>query len=152
KDILRESLDPTLFSYVETLMVPITRDVISIQKLLAQEGSVVHQAKAFKKYSNWMIKAELWIDLETNLHDMEAIKKTIILHIMREADEQIEQDLQVIRDYEEHILDSLPLNEDEAGQLKKHLAIQLTEQMLNLEKLREKPEVDELQAIFEWKD
>jgi hypothetical protein len=152
KKLLETNLEPELFTFVETLMEPMTRDVGFVQKLLTMEGSVVHQAKAFKKYSNWMIKAELWIDLESHSHDRDVIIKTIIMHIMHEADEQIEQDLQVIRDYEEHILDSLPLNDEEAGELKKHLGKEIRPQMLNLEDLKDKPSIDTLQDLFAWKD
>lgn len=152
KSLLQETVDPTLFAYVETLMDPMTREVVFVQKLLSNQGSVVQQAKVFKKYSNWMIKAELWMDLEKQAHDMQAINKTIILHIMHEADEQIDQDLQVIRDYEEHILDTLPLNEDEAAELKKHLNKEIRPQLLNLEDLKDKPELHNLPEVFAWKD
>lgn len=152
KELLKDKLDAKLFAYVEALMDPMTRDVVCVQKLLTQEGSVVHQAKAFKKYSSWMIKAELWMDLETKAHDHEAITKTIIQHTMHEADEQIDQDMQVIRDYEEHILDTLPLNEEEFALLKKHLAKEIKPQLVNLEDLKDKPELDNLHDVFAWKD
>lgn len=151
KLLLKISLDSELFSYVETLMEPMTRDVAYIQNLLTQKASVVHQAKAFKKYSNWMIKAELWMDLEKKVHDTDAIIATIIRHATHEADEQIDQDLQVIKDYEEYLLDALPLNEQEAAELKKHLSRDVGLQLLGLENLKEKPALGSLQEMLEWK-
>lgn len=152
KELLKGELDPHLFTYVETLMDPMTRDIVCVQNLLTEKGSVVHQAKAFKKYSNWMSKAELWMELESKVNDTEAIIKTIILHIMHEADEQIDQDLQVIRDYEDHVLDALPLNDEEAGLLKKHLDKEMRTQMACLEDLKDKPEISTLHQVFNWKD
>lgn len=152
KEKIKQHADEQLFIYVSSLLDPLVRSITGIQRTLMQHGSVIMQAKAFKKYSNWVIKAELWVGIESNLEDEESITRAMILHIKQEADELIDQDLQVIRDYEEHILDSLPLNDDEMNLLKNQIETELTEQVINLEKLKEKPEVFDLQTIFAWKD
>lgn len=152
KEVLKNNLEADLFNYVDTLMQPMTRDVVSIQKLLTHQSSVIQQAKAYKKYSNWMIKAELWLDLEKKIEDREAITKTIILHVMQELDELVDQDLQVICDYQNHQLDSLPLTEEEAWFLKKRLEREILVETNNLQRLKDRPVVTGVQEVFAWKD
>lgn len=152
RELLKVSIDEELFGYVSALMEPMTRDFACIEKLLMEKGSVIAQAKAFKKYSNWMLKAELWLSLEKKIHNMDLIQEAIIKHIMHETDERIDQDLQVIRDYQDYILESLPLNDEEMRQLKKHVDKEVRYQLSNLEDLKDKPELDSFDSVLVWKD
>jgi hypothetical protein len=151
KEELKIKIDNELFAHVENLMDPMTRDALSIQKMIVRQ-SVVDQAKAYKRYSNWIAKAGLWVDLEAKIHDKQAVIDAMIQHIMHESDELIEQDLQVILDYKAHLLDSLSLSEEEYDNIQIRLEKEFVPHEKALLALKEKQAFKELGDVFHWKD
>lgn len=152
KQELKINIDPELVLIVEKLLDPMSREALSIQKMLGKPSNAVQDAKTYQKYSNWMTKAMVWVDLENKVNDPQAVFQAIINHIFHEADDLIEQDLQVVQDYEMHIMDNLPLGEEEGNQIKKQLEKELQPCIRGLRALKQKPSNTNLQSVFDWKD
>src|SRR5262249_22726002 len=73
KEILKSQVDDDLFSFVASVIDPMTKDVRRIQKLMEQKDSIANQAKAFKKYNEWIEKARLWVQIGSKRSDRDAI-------------------------------------------------------------------------------
>jgi len=151
KEELRSQIDGDVFTYVETLMEPMARDVKRIQKLMNDQASLADPAKAYKKYNDWIERAKLWVELEAKVDDQVAVIKTIIQHTFTDSDCMIDQDLQVISDYESHILSDLPVSEEEKKSLQKSLQEKISSDLESLAHLKEKPTNLELRKVTQWK-
>jgi hypothetical protein len=99
-----------------------------------------------------MTKATLWIELEEKITDSRVIIDAVIHHHFHGSNDLIDQDLQVIRDYEMNTLEMLPLNEEEALALKKQIEIELLPPLQTLISLKDKPLIENLDALFLWID
>ncbi len=140
-------LDEDLANHVQTAMESIKRDFHRIQKKIA--GSPDEQSD--KVYHSWMKRAKGWIDLDSNFHDRAAVINVIIKQQFSALDELIEHDLQLIFDYETHILADLPISPNEKNKLEQVILAHLTPHTQALIKLREHPPKLELHKVAQWK-
>lgn len=140
--------DHELATYVQTAMDSIKRDYHRIQKKAAhsptkQNEQILHE---------WMRKAKGWIELDAKLHDRAAIINAVIRQQFSTLDELIDQDLQLIFDYETHILSDLPITLNEKGKLEQVILAHLTPHTQALIKLKEHPPKLELHKVAQWKE
>lgn len=152
KEEMRAQIDSELFKNVENALDPMVRDVRRIQKMMQTESSPLHHDRAYQKYSEWVEAALIWMALETKLDDKEAIIETVIKHTFVESDKLIDQDLQVILDYEFHILSNLAISTNERQELELTLKEKLSGYREALTILREKPATTELAAVTLWRN
>lgn len=145
---MEDKLDSELVNHVQAAMELITRDFRRIQKKVVNVSDVESEAV----YNNWMIKAKRWIELDTKLHDRAAIIDTVMKQLFLDLDELIDQDLQVIFDYEAHILADLSVSSEEKGKLETIILEKLAPHTQALIKLKEHPEGLELFKVAEWKE
>lgn len=145
---METKLDSELVSHVQAAMELITRDFRRIQKKVVN----VSGEESEKVYNNWMVKAKRWIELDTKLHDRAAIIDTVMKQLFLDLDELIDQDLQVIFDYEAHILADLSVTQEEKSKLEQIILAKLAPHTQALIKLKEHPYNLELYKVAEWKE
>lgn len=151
KEDLRKDIEPEVFAYVEEIIDPIIKEVLRLHQSIEQPRSIMHQAKTFQRYSQWIDKAKLWIQICSKAHDKEAIIKAIIRYTVDEFLEVIDRDLQVINDYQEHMLEALTVEDEEKINLAQSIEIRLNPYLKGLNELRAKPKDVPLHEIALWK-
>jgi hypothetical protein len=151
KTELQHEMDEGLFAYVEEILDPIIKEVSRLHKSIEQPSSVMHQAKTYQRYSQWIEKAKLWVQICSKANDKEAIVKAIIRYAIDDFLVVIDRDIQVINDYQEHMLDALAVDDDEKIALAQKLEMRLEIYLKGLEALRSKPQDLPLQEIAVWK-
>lgn len=151
KEDLKKDVDLVVFSYVEDVIDSIIKEVSRLHKSIEQPGSVMQQAKAYQRYSQWVEKAKLWVQICAKGGDKDAIVKAIIRYTVDDFLEVIDRDIQVINDYQEHMLDALAVDEDEKIVLAQRLEVRLDPYLKGLNSLRFKPKDLPLQEIAWWK-
>ena len=151
KNELKKEIDAETFSYVEEVIDPITREVSRLNKSLEQPGTVTYHAKAYQRYSQWIEKAKLWIQICSKSKDREGVLKAIIRYTIDEFLEVIDRDLQVLNDYQEHMLDALAVDEEEKIALAQRLEVRLEPYIKGLNDLHQRPKDLSLQEIAIWK-
>lgn len=145
---MESRLDPELVGHVQAAMELITRDFRRIQKK-ATNGS---EEESEKVYTTWMVKAKRWIELDTKLHDRAAIIDIVMKQLFLDLDDLIDQDLQVIFDYESHILADLSVSHEEKSKLEQMILATLAPHTQALIKLKEHPDNLELYKVARWKE
>lgn len=145
---IEHKLDSELVNHVQAAMELITRDFRRIQKKAVNFSG----EESEKIYNNWMTKAKRWIELDTKLHDRAAIIDTVMKQLFLDLDELIDQDLQVIFDYEAHILADLSVTPQEKNQLEQVILAKLAPHTQALIKLKQHPHNLELYRVAEWKE
>ncbi len=151
KEDLKNEIEPDIFFYVEQVVDPIIKEVSRLHKSIEQPGSVMHQAKTFQRYSQWIEKAKLWVQICSKVNDKDAIVKGIIRYTVDDFLEVIDRDIQVINDYQEHMLDALAVEDEEKIALAQRLELRLDPYLRGLNALRFKPRDLPLQEIALWK-
>ncbi|MBA3602672.1 MAG: hypothetical protein H0W50_03325 [Parachlamydiaceae bacterium] len=141
-------LDDELVIHVQTAMESIKRDFHRIQKKASQSTNNQNEVVLH----NWMKKAKGWIELDAKLHDRAAIINAVIKQQFSALDELIDQDLQLIFDYETHILSDLPIEANEKSKIEQMILTSLTPHTQALIKLKAQPPTLELHKFAQWKE
>lgn len=151
KNELKAQLDQEIFSYVEEVVDPMIKEFSKLNKSIEQSGSVVHQAKTYQRYSQWIEKAKLWVQICSKANDKDAIIKAITRYTVEDFLVVIDRDIQVISDYQEHMLDALAVEDEEKIDLAQRLEMRLEPYLKGLNDLRSKPKDLPLHEIAFWK-
>jgi hypothetical protein len=151
KNELHKEIDAEAFVYIEAVIDPLIKEVSRLHKSIEQPRSVLHQAKTYQRYSQWVEKAKLWIQICSKTTDKEALFKAVIRYTIDEFLEVIDRDVQVITDYQEHMLEALSIDEEEKIDLAQRLEVRLQSYLHALNALRVKPENLPLKEIAVWK-
>jgi hypothetical protein len=151
REQLQQQLDEGLFQFVEPLLAPMAKDIRRIQKLMSQDGALLPQGRSYKKYLDWIAKAKIWVELSSQLDDQVAIVNAVISHSLAEAGSSIDQDLQLLADYQSHQLATVPLANGEKQQFSLKLQRKLAGHIQALNGLKEKPLKMKLQHVYSWK-
>lgn len=151
KEELKNAVDSELFTFVEAVVNPLIRDVERIQKSVEEEGSIVKQAQAFKRYNEWIEKAKTWVQVCSKPGDPKRISRAVIRLTIDEFLEVIDRDLQVIHGYTEHMIDNLSLDDEDKIHLVQELNFKLDPYIQSLKILKTRPMELHLSHIQEWK-
>jgi hypothetical protein len=151
KEELREHVDPSLFIHVEAVLDPLIKEISRIQRVVEHENNPTLQVQVFRRYSQWIDKANAWIDIKKHNKDKNSIEAAVMAHIFGEFFERIERDLQVINDYQQHMIDNLPLDENELGQLWVDLETKLGPFIKSLVELKKVPTNLPIERLTQWK-
>lgn len=144
-------VDPELFNHVEAVIDPLIKDIARIQKIMEEKSNPALQIQVFKRYTSSIEKANSWIQIKHHGNDKESIEKAVINHILHEFFERIERDLQVINDYQTHLLENLPLDEEERGRLWIELEKKMGSFIKSLLALKRAPNPLSIQRLAQWK-
>lgn len=148
---LSEHVDPCLFGHVEAVLDPLIKELTRIQKVVEQETNPTLQVQVFRRYSQWIDKANAWIHIKKHNHDKISIEGAVIQHILDEFYERIERDLQVINDYQQHMIDNLPLDDEERGRLWVDIETKLGPFIKSLLALKKAPANLPIERLSQWK-
>lgn len=152
REDLRNEVDDELFSFVESVMNPMIRDVERVQKIVKNDGTAYQQIDAFTKYNEWIDKAKLWVQVCSTAKDKEAISKAVVKHTIDDFVAMIDRDLQLIEDYQEHLLDDVEVSEAEKKRLKVEIQKGLNQSIKRLITLKNHPKALSLDNLSQWKD
>lgn len=148
---LINELDQDVLVHVEEVLDPIIKEVSRLHQSMEKPGSVIHQAKTYQRYSQWIEKAKLWIQICSKAKDKESIVKAIIRYTVDDFLEVINRDIQVINDYQEHMLEALAIDDEEKIMLAQRLETRLEPYLKGLNDLRVRPSDLPLKEIAIWK-
>lgn len=148
---LQDQVDPELYSHVEAVVDPLIKDITRIQKIMEEESNFALQVQVFKRYTASIEKANSWIQIKHHGNDKVSIEKAVVEHILNEFFERIERDLQVINDYQQHMLENLPLDEEERGRLWIELEDKIGSYVKSLLALKRVPNPLSIQRLSQWK-
>lgn len=151
KEEIKIEIDSEIFSQIDEVLEPLIKEFSRLRKSMEEAGSVTHQAKTYQRYSQWIEKAKLWVQICSKANDKEAIIKAITHYTIENFLEVIDRDIQVINDYQEHMLDALAVEEEEKIALAQHLEGRLSSCLKALNGLRRRPENLPLREIAIWK-
>lgn len=151
KEELRKEIDAETFGQIEEVVDPLIKEFSRLKKSVDQPLSVTQQAKTYQRYSQWIEKAKLWVQICSKANDKEAIIKAIINYTVDDFLEVIDRDIQVISDYQEHMLDALAVEEEEKMALAQRLELRLNSYLKGLTDLRVPPTDLPLHEIAIWK-
>lgn len=152
REDLKKEVDDELYPFVEAVMNPMIRDISRIQKVVQKEGLMHQQIDAFNQYNEWIDRAKLWVQVCSTSKNKEAIEKAIIKHTFEDFIVIIERDLTLIRDYEEHLLDELEINDDEKNHLRNEIEKGLKSYLKSMNSLKNYPKSLKLEDLTNWKD
>lgn len=148
---LEKNSDPNFYHVREKIIVPLIKEFERFQNnLFASYPSENH--KAFQKYSIWMEKSKLWIEICTNPPKTEDLCRAIIQHNNEEFKHLINHDLQIIQDYLTSSLDATHLEEQEKRRLEERLQQQLQHHLKLLEELKTCPLSMDLENLVHWRE
>lgn len=148
---LQKQVDPELFNHVEAVIDPLIKDITRIQKIMEEEPNPTTQVQVFKRYTVSIEKANSWIQIKHHGNDKISIEKAVVEHILHEFFERIERDLQVINDYQQHMLENLPLDDEERGRLWVELESKIGSYIKSLLALKRAPTPLSIQRLSQWK-
>lgn len=150
KEDLKKSIDPEFFAFLEAVVDPLVKEVSKIKKTAVDQETVSRQAHTFKRYSQWIEKAKIWVQI-CSKKDKEGIIRAVIKLTIQDFLEVIGRDLQVIEDYMEHMIENLAVNEEEKIALAQKIMLKVEPYIHSLKALRVKAEEIPLSKISEWK-
>lgn len=148
---LKSEVDGELFGFVESVMNPMIRDISRIQKVVLKEGLVHPQVDALNQYNEWIDRAKLWVQVCSSAKNKEAITEAILKHTLEDFNAIINKDLQLIEDYQDHLLDELEMDHADKVILRKEIKNSLGPYLRGLLDLKVTPEDLNFQNLNEWK-
>ena len=151
KDHLKSKGDDELSTFVDGALEAMIKNVKRIERLMEVKGSLTKQAEVFKKYNEWMDKAQPWIQLSSQAYDKAELINTIVQHTLNESNDLIDRDLKVVEDYKEHILEHLVIHQDDKTKLSGKMKETLGPYIEGLSLLKKYPETLEIDEISTWK-
>jgi|GEM_PF-2345335 len=152
REDLKNEVDDELYSFVQSVMNPMIRDVKRVQKIVKNDGATYKQLDAFTKYNEWIDKAKLWVQVCSTAKDKEAISKAVVKHTIDDFSALIERDLQLIDDYQEHLLDDVDISNNQKNLLKIEIQKCLVPRIKRLMTLKNHPKGINLENLSNWKD
>lgn len=148
---LEKEVEPVLLSLVEAVVDPLIKEARRLKILMEQEKSVSQQVINIKKYSEWIEKAKIWVEICAKRSQKEAIRKAIIDYSIDEFRTVIDRDMQIIQDYLTHFLNELEFLPEEKKELEARLEETLTQHLIGLQKLKAQPDNLSLGMLGSWR-
>ncbi len=153
KGELQIQVDPLLFSHIESVVDPLIRDISKIQATLDNEKSPAQQVHVLKRYNQWIEKARAWIKLKNhNSDDKIKIIDAVMNHLFADFLERIERDLQVIRDYQHHMLENLAIEGQEVDGIRAEIEKKVEPYLNSLHSLKQIPNHLSVKNLPKWKE
>lgn len=150
KQLLKSEVEAELVNYVDAVMDPMIREIERIRSMLRQDRSVMtHPEDSLKKYTDWISRAKLWVEICSAKKDKETITKAILEYTVADFAASIERDLKLICDYQEHVLANFDLAQRE--ETKETISPRIAPYMNSLIGLVEKPDNLNLENFQEWR-
>lgn len=152
REDLKKEVDEELYTFVESVMNPMIRDVERVQKIVKTDGALHQKMDAFNKYNKWIDKAKMWVQICSTAKNNNAISQAVINHTISDFVSLIDRDLQLIVDYQEHLLDDMELSEEEKNHLRDEILDGLKPHVKRLMALKIHPKGVSLENLNHWKD
>ena len=152
REDLKNEVDNELYTFVESVMNPMIRDVERVQKIVKTEGALHHKMDAFNKYNKWIDKAKMWVQICSTAKNKNAISQAVVNHTISDFVALIDRDLQLIEDYQEHLLDDIEVSEDEKNILRDEIIYGLKPHVKRMMALKNHPKGITLENLNHWKD
>jgi hypothetical protein len=148
RDKIKILEDEQLFKNAETSIEYLLK---SVQRIKKSEGVISKQGQLFKRYNEWINKIQPWIQLEAKITDKDAIITALVQHFLNESSELINRDVQVVKDYQQQILDQVQGENKIKSELIFKMEVALKPFLDALKALKENPPDLKLDRIVEWK-
>lgn len=145
KKIVEEQIEKELLEHIRNAVEPMIRE---IQKI--QEGALSEEQTS-ARYSAWEQKAKLWLELQNKTHSRTEVIKTVTHLLFVGMKERIDQDLNIIANYQSQIVSQLTISQEELCMLAKDLEGSLSTHTAALSLLKEASPPLELEQIAAWK-
>lgn len=148
-ELSQELGDQELYELVEAIVDPLILNVERIRKKsLAGES----EEMAYKRYTAWIDKAKIWVQIRSQSKEKDLITNTVIRHTIESFHEIVDRDLQVIQDYENHMLETLFQDEKtNRDQTIERVQRKLEPYLESLTMLKTRPKIHGIKELPEWK-
>jgi hypothetical protein len=148
---LKEEVEPALFDLVEAIIDPLIKEIHRIRQIMEKEEKPTRQVKTFKRFTTWIDKARMWIDLCMKHKENGVICQAIVEYTCNEFHSIIDRDLQVIQDYLIHSLDNLHIDDSRKNECQMILENVLTPDIMGLQQLKQKSDNLSLDVLNDWR-
>lgn len=151
REDLKKEVDGELYSYVESVMAPMIRDVERVKNIVKNDGAIHAQVGAFNKYNQWIDKAKLFVHVCNTAKNKDDISKVVVQHTIDDFTAIVDRDLQLVEDYQGHLFTELKITKEERRELKKELDEDLEYHIESLIELKNYPKKLNLENLNEWR-
>jgi len=151
REDLKKEVDGELYSYVESVMAPMIRDVERVKNIVKNDGAIHTQVGAFNKYNQWIDKAKLFVHVCNTAKNKDEISKVVVQHTIDDFIAIIDRDLQLVEDYQGHLFTELQVTKEERKDLKKELDEDLEYHIESLMELKNYPKKLDLENLNVWR-
>lgn len=152
KSFLAEIAEPSIFSLVCNIIDPIVKEITRIQKGIDEQEAITQQVKVFNRYTEWLDKAKLWIELGKNKkYQKEIIQQAILTHTIQEFQAWIDRDVQVIQDYLHNSFHSFDIVDPMKQFLRDGIEPKVTPYIRRLLELKEPPKKLTIHSLTKWR-
>lgn len=153
KKELAEKKEEQLWNLFETVMNPLLKEYDKIEKKIVVDSTRQEEdSSAIKSYNDWFEKAKFWVSLSTKPSDREEIIKAVFVHTKHVADQSIERDLKMLREYKMHEFNALGLENSILEKITRQIEKRLQPHIIALNELKNsRPESLKIEQLEEWK-
>ncbi|MCB1111886.1 MAG: hypothetical protein H7A37_03155 [Chlamydiales bacterium] len=135
---------PSLTPYAEGIIRPLIKEADRIR------GKTMEQVKFFNHYQDWIDRSKVWIE-RFKQGTKEELAAALIEHVINETLQQIDRDLQVIRDYKMHYLDHLGISNELRTAIRQELQDEIIHHEAALRALAVPPDDIQMEHLSLWK-
>lgn len=145
KKSFEENADTELLTLIKNSIEPLIREIQKLQKASLSENGLQ------KKYNDWEKKAKLCLSLQDKKENNTAVIETIALLLISGIKENIEKDLNVIKNYQKQCFSDLKLSPDEQKQISSEMQQSVIKHTEALSQLKNVTPPMNVQEINLWK-
>lgn len=142
--------DPELGIFLEALIDPLLKEAEQLKQTL-HSSSVPGQAKVFKRFSLWIERSRHWINYFDKKRSKKELLDAVIHYLVGEALQRIDRDVEVIKEYVNHQIHALPVDDERKLYLKNKIDGEIDVHIENLNLLKKRPAKITLEGVGYWK-
>ncbi|MFA6915207.1 MAG: hypothetical protein WC222_02330 [Parachlamydiales bacterium] len=142
--------DPELGIFLEAIIDPLLKEADMLRQTL-HSSSVAGQAKIFKRFNLWIDRSEHWVDYFEKKRTKKELVDAVVHYLVGEALQRIDRDVEVIREYINHQVQSLPVDDERKRYLKQRIDSSVEVHIENLNLLKKRPSKITFEGIGYWK-
>lgn len=154
KESLVHVLDAKLLKSVHGVLTPMIKEVGRLKKIpVIQPGNVDEQIQVVNRYHQWIDdKIRPWVQVfATQGHDRRAMISAVVQLVIQSSAENIDRDLQVIKEYINHQIVEFSLLPSDKKVLAELLQEALADPLRRLDDLRNPPKGLSIDRLNVWK-
>lgn len=148
RELSQELGDQELYELVEAIVDPLIKNV---DRIRSNSFRGENEEVAYKRYTAWIEKAKIWVQIRSKAKEKDLITQAVIKHTVESFHEIVDRDLQVIQDYEDHMIETQLIDHPGAEKAIQQIQEKLEPYLESLTMLKDKPRSLTIQDLPSWK-